>query len=111
MNRRLPPLNALKAFESAARQGSFTAAAEALYVTHGAISRQIQQLEDWLGVSLFERRPRGMLLNAYGEAVHRRALRIHKEIQQAATALCQFRGSRIDPAPLTHRPSEPSARR
>ena len=46
---RLPPLNAIKAFEAAARLGSFTRAAEELNVTHGAVSRQVRLLEDWLG--------------------------------------------------------------
>ncbi len=55
---RLPPLNAIKAFEAAARLGSFTRAAEELNVTHGAVSRQIRLLEDWLGTRLFLRTSR-----------------------------------------------------
>ena len=55
---RLPPLNAIKAFEAAARLGSFTRAAQELNVTHGAVSRQIRLLEDWLGVRLFLRTSR-----------------------------------------------------
>jgi LysR family glycine cleavage system transcriptional activator len=55
---RLPPLNAIKAFEAAARLGSFTRAADELNVTHGAVSRQIRLLEDWLGVRLFRRTSR-----------------------------------------------------
>jgi LysR family transcriptional regulator, glycine cleavage system transcriptional activator len=55
---RLPPLNAIKAFEAAARLGSFSRAAEELNVTHGAISRQICTLEDWLGAPLFRRTSR-----------------------------------------------------
>jgi LysR family transcriptional regulator, glycine cleavage system transcriptional activator len=55
---RLPPLNAVKAFEAAARLGGFTLAAEELNVTHGAVSRQIRLLEDWLGVRLFVRTSR-----------------------------------------------------
>src|SRR5712672_3911924 len=55
---RLPPLNAIKAFEAAARLGSFTRAAEELRVTHGAVSRQIRVLEEWLGTSLFVRTSR-----------------------------------------------------
>jgi DNA-binding transcriptional LysR family regulator len=54
MTRRLPPLNALRAFEAAARLGRMTAAAEELSVTPGAISRQVRQLEQALGVPLFE---------------------------------------------------------
>jgi LysR family transcriptional regulator, glycine cleavage system transcriptional activator len=55
---RLPPLNAIKAFEAAARLGSFTRAAGELGVTHGAVSRQIRLLEDWLGTQLFVRTSR-----------------------------------------------------
>lgn len=54
MRRQLPPLHALRAFESAARLGRMTAAAQELSVTPGAISRQVRQLEDALGVALFE---------------------------------------------------------
>lgn len=54
MKRRLPPLNALRAFEAAARLGRMTAAADELAVTPGAISRQVRQLELALGVVLFE---------------------------------------------------------
>jgi LysR family transcriptional regulator, glycine cleavage system transcriptional activator len=60
--RRLPPLTGLKAFEAAARHLSFTRAAEELYVTQTAISHQIRALEDRLGVQLFRRLPRGLLL-------------------------------------------------
>lgn len=66
MERKLPPLNALKAFEAAARHGSFSAAAEALGVTHGAISRQLQTLEDWVGTRLFDRLGRRVQLNDRG---------------------------------------------
>lgn len=51
--RRLPSLNALRAFEAAGRHGRMTLAAEELHVTHSAISRQVQHLEDLLGVALF----------------------------------------------------------
>lgn len=54
MKRRLPPLNALRAFEAAARLGRMTAAADELAVTPGAISRQVRQLELALGIQLFE---------------------------------------------------------
>lgn len=55
MSRRLPPLNALRAFEAAARHRSFARAAEELHVTPAAISQQVKQLEEHLGVSLFRR--------------------------------------------------------
>ena len=60
---RLPPLNAIKAFEAAARLGSFTRAADELGVTHGAVSRQIRLLEDWLGTKLFLRTSRNAILS------------------------------------------------
>ncbi|HEX7650271.1 MAG TPA: transcriptional regulator GcvA [Noviherbaspirillum sp.] len=66
MENRLPPLNALRAFEAAARLGSFSAAAAALHVTHGAVSRQVRALEDWLGLALFERHGRRVLLTDQG---------------------------------------------
>lgn len=68
MARRLPPLNALRVFEAAARLESFSAAAEELCVTHGAVSRQVGQLESWLGHDLFERIGRRVALNARGRA-------------------------------------------
>jgi LysR family glycine cleavage system transcriptional activator len=57
MRRRLPPLNALRAFEAAARHESFSRAAAELCVTHGAVSKQIDLLERRLGVKLFRRMP------------------------------------------------------
>jgi len=67
MKRHLPPLNSLRAFEAAARLGSFKAAAAELFVTHGAISRHIQQLETWLGAPLFERRHRQVVVTDSGQ--------------------------------------------
>src|SRR6201987_1937646 len=58
---RLPPLNAIKAFEAAVRLGSFTRAAEELNVTHGAVSRQVRLLETWLGARLFLRTSRNVV--------------------------------------------------
>jgi LysR family transcriptional regulator, glycine cleavage system transcriptional activator len=62
----LPPLNAVRAFEAAARRGSFVEAAADLHVTHWAVGKQIRLLEDWFGVPLFERRPRGVALTDEG---------------------------------------------
>lgn len=67
MYRRLPPLNAVRAFEAAARLESFTAAAAELGVTHGAVSRQVQILEDWLGLPLFQRANRRVSLTRDGQ--------------------------------------------
>ncbi|MBV8593123.1 MAG: transcriptional regulator GcvA, partial [Caulobacteraceae bacterium] len=60
--RRLPPLNSLRAFEAAARHLNFSRAADELSVTPGAVSQQIQNLEDYVGAALFKRTPRGLLL-------------------------------------------------
>lgn len=64
--RRLPPLTALRAFEAAARLGSFRAAAEELSVTHSAISHQIRELELHFGLPLFHRHGRGVALTDIG---------------------------------------------
>ena len=66
--RRLPPLNALKAFESAGRHMSFSRAAEELHVTPAAISHQIKSLESDLGVKLFRRLNRSLRLTEAGQA-------------------------------------------
>ncbi|RMS38520.1 Transcriptional regulator TrpI, partial [Pseudomonas coronafaciens pv. garcae] len=66
MSRDLPPLNALRAFESTARLGSVSQAAEQLSVTHGAVSRQLKVLEEHLGVSLFSKDGRGLKLTDAG---------------------------------------------
>ncbi len=68
MARRLPPLNALRAFESAARHLSFTRAAEELNVTQAAISHQVKGLEERLGIALFRRLNRALLLTDAGQA-------------------------------------------
>jgi LysR family transcriptional regulator, glycine cleavage system transcriptional activator len=67
MPQRLPPLNALRLFEAAARHRSFKLAAAELNVTPGAVSHGIGALEDMLGVELFVREPRGLSLSAAGE--------------------------------------------
>lgn len=69
MERRLPPLNGLRAFEAAARLLSFTRAAAELNVTQSAISHQIRGLEERLGVPLFKRMPHALVLSETGEAL------------------------------------------
>ncbi|MFJ7311602.1 LysR substrate-binding domain-containing protein [Pseudomonas sp. NPDC098747] len=64
--RQLPSLNTLRVFEEVARHRSFSQAAHGLNVTQGAVSRQIKQLEDYLGVSLFVRTPQGLSLTEAG---------------------------------------------
>ena len=69
MLRSLPPLNALRAFEAAARHCSFSRASEELHVTPAAISHQVKALEARLGVRLFRRLPRALHLTAEGQAL------------------------------------------
>lgn len=66
--RKLPPLNALRAFEVAGRQLSFRAAADELGVSQGAVAQQVRALEDHLGVALFHRLARGLALTSQGAA-------------------------------------------
>lgn len=66
MPRRLYPLNALRAFEASARHLSFVKAAEELSVTPAALSHQVKKLEEYLGLQLFQRRQRGLLLTESG---------------------------------------------
>ena len=66
MSHDLPPLNALRAFEAAARLNSVSQAASELHVTHGAVSRQVRSLEEHLGVALFSKEGRGLKLTDAG---------------------------------------------
>ncbi len=66
MSRKLPPLNPLRAFEAAARTLSFTKAADELFITQAAISHQIKMLEDVIGIKLFKRLNRAIILTEEG---------------------------------------------
>lgn len=68
MRSRLPPLNSLRLFEAAARLSSFKNAAEELLLTPSAVSHGIQSLEEWLGVPLFLRTSKGLVLSEAGHA-------------------------------------------
>lgn len=85
---RLPPPNALRAFEAAARHGGFIGAAEELHVTRGAISRHVKVLEAHLGVRLFHRQAQGVRLTSAGQrlsAVLGEAFgAIHREVERIA---------------------------
>lgn len=70
MVRKLPPLNALRAFEVSARLGSFVLAAAELNVTPGAVSQQIKKLEDFFGRQLFIRRNNQLQLTDVGQSIH-----------------------------------------
>src|SRR5258705_8397247 len=69
MSHRLPPLNGLRAFEAARRHLSFKLAAEELSVTPGAVSQQVKHLEQAMGVPLFQRLHRSLILTSHGEAL------------------------------------------
>ena len=64
-----PSLNAMRAFEAAARHGSFTVAANELCVTPGAVAQQVKSLEAWCGARLFKRQAHGISLTPLGAAV------------------------------------------
>ena len=89
MSRSLPPLNALRAFEAAARHNSFTGAAAELGVSHAAVSRHVRALEARLGVTLFNTARRGVELTAAG-ARYRRAVSVaFDSIAEATDALTE----------------------
>jgi LysR family glycine cleavage system transcriptional activator len=94
MHRRLPSLTALRAFEAAARHESFTKAAQELFVTHAAISRQIRELETDLKLSLFRRTGRGVKLTEAGDAYARKITRAFDRIGEATRDLAATRGRR-----------------
>jgi LysR family transcriptional regulator, glycine cleavage system transcriptional activator len=83
----LPPLDLIQGFEAAARTLSFTKAAEELFITQSAVSRQIRALEDHLGVALFERRPRSLQLTEQGRTLHRAATEFLERLQETANRL------------------------
>ena len=79
----LPPLNALRTFEAAARHRHLGRAAQELHVTHGAVSRQVKNLEAHLGVRVFARAGRGLELTEAGRELYERATRIFEELAVA----------------------------
>ncbi|HEY4067688.1 MAG TPA: LysR substrate-binding domain-containing protein [Burkholderiaceae bacterium] len=97
--RRLPPLNALRAFETVARAGTLTRAAEELLVTPTAVGRHVKNLEDILGTPLFEREGGTLALTPHGRH-YARSLSRAFELMNEATDLLVDRKSRT---PLTLR--------
>jgi len=87
MFRDLPPLNALRAFEAAARLGSLSRAAAELHVTHGAISRHVRTLEQALGQPLFQREGRGLVLTSAGLRLRETAQECFAGLQAGWTRL------------------------
>lgn len=87
MLKRIPPLNSLRAFESAARQLSFTKAADELFVTQAAVSHQIKSLENFLSIKLFHRKNRSLLLTEEGQSYFHDLRNIFVDIQDATQRL------------------------
>src|SRR5215470_18995439 len=83
----LPPLGFIQGFEAAARNLSFTKAADELLITQSAVSRQVKALEDHLGVTLFERRQRALALTESGHALYRVATDVLERLQAATDQL------------------------
>mgnify|MGYP003583780301 CR=1 FL=1 len=83
----LPPLELLVSFEAAARTLSFTKAADELHLTQSAVSRQIAQLEESLGVLLFERRHRAIVLTDPGRILQRAAVECLERLRDATARL------------------------
>ncbi|SKC86370.1 LysR family transcriptional regulator, glycine cleavage system transcriptional activator [Burkholderia sp. YR290] len=92
MNRKLPPFPALRAFEAAARHNSFTAAADELHVTHGAISRQVAAFEAWVGVQVFHRNGKRVRLTEDGR---RYLSKVQDAFDSIATATDQLRDTGV----------------
>lgn len=84
MPHQLPPLNALRVFEVTARAGSYTEAARELHLTHGAISRQIQLLEESLGQPLFRKEGQRMVATGHAKAFAREISAAFDHISDAA---------------------------
>lgn len=91
---RLPPLNAIRAFEAAARHMSVTLAAQELFVTPGAVSRQIKALEDSLGVLLFKRTHREIRLTRQGADYYRAVTKALDALRDATRRLKKRRASK-----------------
>lgn len=97
MVRKVPPLKSLRAFEAAGRHLSFTRAADELFVTQAAISHQIKSLEEFLGLPLFIRRNRKLLLTDEGQNYWPK---IRDMFENLATATAQLK-SQVAGGPLT----------
>jgi len=89
MTRKLPPLNAMRAFEATARHQSFTRAAAELCVTQGAVSRHVGALEDWLAVQLLRRGRHGVTLTPSGESYYQGVRAALDQIAAATLAVRQ----------------------
>ena len=95
MARRLPPLNSLKSFEAAGRLLSFTRAAQELNVTQAAVSHQIKVIEEFLGVALFVRAPRKLVLTEQGKTLLPDVIEAFDKVSNAIGAIKQEPSSKM----------------
>ncbi|MEQ8332711.1 transcriptional regulator GcvA [Nisaea sp.] len=95
MSRQLPPLTALRAFEAAARLGGVSKAADELHVTHAAISHQIRALEEWFGLSLFDRTGRQIRLTETGARLLSPISAAFDGIANAVKLVCEDAGQKV----------------
>lgn len=95
----LPPLNAMRAFEASARHLNFRLAAEETGVTQGAVAQQVRGLEARLGITLFERLPRGLRLTDAGRRFHAPLRRAFRLIEEAVDELSDQRQITISVTP------------
>ncbi len=93
--RALPPLDLLRGFEAAARHLSFTRAASELFLTQSAVSRQIQALEAFVGVDLFERRHKALALTDAGQAYYRTVAQALDVLRDATRKLKESRKGHV----------------
>ena len=100
--RKLPSLNALRAFEAVARLGGVQKASDELCVTHGAVSRHLKQLEQWLHVPLFDRGERALRLTSAGEGYRQTLTAALDLIQEGTTAVCSYRADNTLGVATTH---------
>jgi LysR family glycine cleavage system transcriptional activator len=83
----LPPLNGLRAFDVSGRRLSFRAAGDEMGVTQGAVAQQVRQLEAHLGITLFERLPKGLALTSAGRSYHERVAVAFADLRSATAQL------------------------
>src|SRR5512145_2427624 len=94
MRRRIPSIEALVAFEAAARHLSFTRAADALSLTQSAVAKQIAALEDYLGVPLFNRVKKRISLTEAGAVYAKRVSEDLDRLERHTVSLMAHRGER-----------------
>ncbi len=87
MVRKIPPLNALRAFEAAARHSSFSEAGKELSVAHTSVARHVRNLENWLGVKLFRKAGRNIIVTEAGQKYFAETSEIFERIEASASNL------------------------